>query len=187
MLCRYFPHILSIDLCRKFTTQLSDDILFDPEVTLRIIARALSQDGKISPRPYMVETWKLIEFLRTQKQKSSKYPKGIPEQWLQKNKIQANITTHTFPDNCALIKVIRLNFVIKLLGSIDINARQNLSFIYIICMWSLLLSSCPWMDIFLDFTSSLHDYYCGCLLYNNLYHSSGEVYHLILAIIYQME
>eukprot|EP00602_Paraphysomonas_sp_CaronLab_P005346 CAMPEP_0185017988 /NCGR_PEP_ID=MMETSP1103-20130426/833_1 /TAXON_ID=36769 /ORGANISM="Paraphysomonas bandaiensis, Strain Caron Lab Isolate" /LENGTH=1086 /DNA_ID=CAMNT_0027547625 /DNA_START=99 /DNA_END=3356 /DNA_ORIENTATION=- len=89
-------------LCRKFTTQLSDDVLFDKDATLRSIARALSMGGQLPFRPYMIEVWKLISHLREQKRSKRTVTGRLPEQWFNGNKISADISTHRFADACAL-------------------------------------------------------------------------------------
>jgi hypothetical protein len=74
-------------------------------------------------RPFMVEAWELVQFLRNKRKGLSKDPVGrVPDQvhsrrvtlashpalipqWLNSYKIQADLITHTFPDGCALKEV----------------------------------------------------------------------------------
>ena len=89
-----------------FTVQLPDELMFEPDATLRTLAAALAAGGHVKQRPVMVDGWKLIAAARKRaaaQPRSKPAPKGaLPPQWFRENEIKADVDTHRFTDNCAL-------------------------------------------------------------------------------------
>jgi hypothetical protein len=101
-------------LNREFSSQLSSELLSNPSLTLRCIARTFSSDCQHTPRPFLIEAWKLLDFLRAQEKSTGTVPVGrVSQEWLAEHKIQANLlslsspcsssqSSPCFPDGCAL-------------------------------------------------------------------------------------
>lgn len=90
-------------ISRKFTIQLADEIIFNPDATIRSLSEALISGGVTTYRPYMIETWKMAEQAIKLWGHLPKEPAGaLPEKWIHDNKILSHISTHQFPDNSAL-------------------------------------------------------------------------------------
>ena len=89
-----------------FTVQLPDELMFEPDATLRTLAAALAAGGHVKQRPVMVDGWKLLAAARKRaaaQPKGKPAPKGaLPPQWFRENEVKADVDAHRFPDKCAL-------------------------------------------------------------------------------------
>jgi len=93
---------------RKFTVPLPDELMFEPDATLRTIGNALVAGGVVRPRPFMLNSWDVISAVRKLAEKTPKGrppPSGpLPQQWFRERRRSADVDTHTFPDGCATPK-----------------------------------------------------------------------------------
>ena len=93
---------------RKFTVPLPEELMFEPDATLRTIGNALVAGGVVQPRPFMINAWDVISAVRKLAQKTPNGrapPAGpLPQQWFRERQRSADVDRHTFPDGCATPK-----------------------------------------------------------------------------------
>jgi len=89
---------------KRFTVQLPDELMFEPDATLMTIGSALVSGGLVKVRPYIINAWEVIAAARKQLQaRGKKPPKGrLPAQWFRENSVKANVDTLMFKDGCGL-------------------------------------------------------------------------------------
>lgn len=87
-----------------FSVQIPDEVLYDSDTTLTTLATCLHQNGKMLPRPIMVNSWTIQQHaIELNKRKNFK-SKAIGKIPLHDHCIKSDIDTHQFPNKCGLVE-----------------------------------------------------------------------------------
>jgi 1-acyl-sn-glycerol-3-phosphate acyltransferase len=90
---------------KRFTVQLPEALMFEPDATLFTLAYAFHTGGKVKQRPFIVNGWEIVQAARAQitgKNAGKSPPPGaLPAQFFKEHARRANVDTLKFPDRCA--------------------------------------------------------------------------------------
>ena len=93
---------------RKFTVPLPEELMFEPDATLKTIGTSLVAGGVVRPRPIMLNMWDVVAAVRKLAEKTPagrQPPSGpLPNIWFRERQRRADVDTHLFPDGCATPK-----------------------------------------------------------------------------------
>lgn len=93
---------------RKFTVPLPEELMFEPDATLRTIGTCLVAGGVVRSRPVMLNMWDVVAAVRKIADKTPpgrQPPSGpLPNIWFRERQRRADVDTHLFPDGCATPK-----------------------------------------------------------------------------------